>query len=607
MKRFLLFSVLSIFCLTISAQNFEFTGNGDGTTWHDPNNWNPPQVPGNIFNEVTIPTGKTVTNEGTIIFNFGNIVGGGTLINNSVFSFSGAQALSRVINNISIINNATLLSEVPNNPTYISGGATITNTATGTITFDGLGMTSGSTDDKIINNGGTIRNINPGNLSLGVILENNNGTISVENGFLSWATGANSDFNYLQDGIYNVAQDATFWLGDFTLGGTFNGQIDGAFGLVGTGNNIFKVIGTLTNNLGGNGLTFYFGSLEGGGTIINNSKFNITNDGGGLGKVIKNLTIINNAEFNSVLSANNTSWGLWDGSEIINESTGIMNIGLGFNANTGAETLQNNGGTINITNDVGLGVNFTNSGMFNYGPNHVTFSIGVVSINNTIDGTFLGTGQLDLNAGELMINHGLFSSGPGANKIFIYNGYRQDANARLEVDLNGNNPETEYDVIEADYGGPFDMNGTIIVNLGFAPALDDEFTVLFSVNRTVVCGLPATVTAHYDNHDYTFDVICEGSSITLKVTNILLGTEEHSLSNLSMYPNPSNGHFIIELGKEYSGVGVQIYNMLGQQISSNRYASAKRIEQEINASAGIYFVKVSTAKEGSNTLRIIKK
>ena len=74
-----------------------------------------------------------------------------------------------------------------------------------------------------------------------------------------------------------------------------------------------------------------------------------------------------------------------------------------------------------------------------------------------------------------------------------------------------------------------------------------------------------------------------------------------------MYPNPSSGYFTIDLGKEYSDVSVQIYNMLGQTISSEKYASAKTIEQEINASAGIYFVKVSTAKEGSNTLKIIKQ
>src|SRR5690606_6716439 len=133
---------------------------------------------------------------------------------------------------------------------------------------------------------------------------------------------------------------------------------------------------------------------------------------------------------------------------------------------------------------------------------------------------------------------------------------------------------------------------------------NDEFVIL-TANSIITCNLPATVTAHYDNHDYTFDVICNPTNVTLKITNIVLGTEDNTLSNLAMYPNPSSGHFTIDLGKDYSDVNLQIHNMLGQQISSNKYVSIKTIEQEINTSAGIYFVKVSS-KGVSKTLKLIK-
>lgn len=78
-------------------------------------------------------------------------------------------------------------------------------------------------------------------------------------------------------------------------------------------------------------------------------------------------------------------------------------------------------------------------------------------------------------------------------------------------------------------------------------------------------------------------------------------------TSISLYPNPTTGHFTINLGKEYSGITVEISNILGQIISSEKYASAKVIKQEINTLQGIYFVKVSTLNEGSNTLRIIKQ
>lgn len=87
----------------------------------------------------------------------------------------------------------------------------------------------------------------------------------------------------------------------------------------------------------------------------------------------------------------------------------------------------------------------------------------------------------------------------------------------------------------------------------------------------------------------------------------VLEVEDTSQLDFTVYPNPSNGNFTIDLGKEYTDVSVEIYNMLGQLISSEKYATAKTISQELDASAGTYFVKVSTAKEGSNTLRIIKQ
>ncbi len=606
MKHLLLISIISLFSFGTSAQNFIFTGGGDGTTWHDPNNWNPQQVPGAVFGTVSIPSGTTVINEGNVVFNFGNIVGGGTIVNNASFTFLGQGIASKSLNNISFINNATLLNDVPGIGMLLTGGSTITNAASGTIIFNGVGITSNSSADKIINNGGIIRSIHPSNLVLNVIIQNNNGTIDVQAGDIYLAVGNQNNFNLLQDGIYNVAQNASLWVGDYTLQGTFNGQIDGDFGLVGNGANIITLSGTLTNEMSGNGLTFYFGGIIGGGTLINNTKFNITNDGGGLGKSFNNIDIINNGEFNSVLSNNNTGWGLFDDSQITNSATGIMNIGLGFVNNTGTETLLNNG-TINITNDVGIGVNFTNSGLFDYGPSDVTFAIGSTQLNNTIDGTILGTGQLDLNFNTLFTNNGIVTSGPGADKVFIYNGFRQDANARLVVDLNGNTPETEYDVIQADNGGAFDMNGTIVVNLGFAPALDDEFRVLFSVNRAVICGLPSTISTIYQGMEYTFDVLCGGNEVILKVSNIVLGTEENNFNQISMYPNPTIGKFTIDFGKEYSNILVEIINILGQVIFSERYASAQRINQELNASEGIYLVKVSTAEGVSKTFKIVKK
>ena len=88
---------------------------------------------------------------------------------------------------------------------------------------------------------------------------------------------------------------------------------------------------------------------------------------------------------------------------------------------------------------------------------------------------------------------------------------------------------------------------------------------------------------------------------------VLSVTGKELKTSISLYPNPSSGDFTIDLGKEYTGVTIEISNILGQVISSVAYASAKTVKQEINTPPGIYFVKVSTVSAGSSTLRMIKQ
>lgn len=86
----------------------------------------------------------------------------------------------------------------------------------------------------------------------------------------------------------------------------------------------------------------------------------------------------------------------------------------------------------------------------------------------------------------------------------------------------------------------------------------------------------------------------------------VLDVPEISALEFTVFPNPTNGNFTIGFGKEYIDVGLQIYNMLGQNISSEKFVSAKSITKEIIAPAGIYFVNVSTKEGRSKTLKIIK-
>lgn len=93
-----------------------------------------------------------------------------------------------------------------------------------------------------------------------------------------------------------------------------------------------------------------------------------------------------------------------------------------------------------------------------------------------------------------------------------------------------------------------------------------------------------------------------------KSSSSVLGLEQNSSkATFRVYPNPNSGEFTIDLGKEYSEVSLQIYNVLGQIISSEKYDSIKTIHQEITGEEGVYFVKINSTHAGSKTLKVLKQ
>ena len=122
-------------------------------------------------------------------------------------------------------------------------------------------------------------------------------------------------------------------------------------------------------------------------------------------------------------------------------------------------------------------------------------------------------------------------------------------------------------------------------------------------------GFVVAATSNSDNSgDKTEDSKGLNDFWVYKMAPSVLGFYDKKLNtSISIYPNPTHDNFTIDLGKHYTDVTVQISNVLGQVISIEKYASVKTIQQEITASAGIYFLRVSTAKEGASILKIIKQ
>ncbi len=92
-----------------------------------------------------------------------------------------------------------------------------------------------------------------------------------------------------------------------------------------------------------------------------------------------------------------------------------------------------------------------------------------------------------------------------------------------------------------------------------------------------------------------------------KTTAAILGVSQNNFgSKLSVYPNPTNGKFIINLGETYPETQVVITTIMGQAVSNSTFKNQQMIDLEINGSAGIYFATLITPDGKRTTLKIIK-
>ena len=294
MKRLILFSALSIFFSTISAQtNTWISANGD---WSNSNKWSLNHVP-NANEDVVIPAGsdvnlnmdgytKSITTHGNAIFNipdgagtklsftnassfsadstfnwgFGTLSGGGTLtLMGNTFLIS---ANSKYITEGTILMNIGTIAIQGTGSLLISDGI-LTNTASGVINlqtpygnidYDGAGS-------HVFNNEGLIKRTGTGDTYISAEFHNNGGTISVEGGNLIFDTLA----KYLTNGTYNVSSGSAMIFNvtagpKATLAGTLTGVLDGDFTWMGD----FSVSNSTTaifNFTGNSGINWLDGRL----------------------------------------------------------------------------------------------------------------------------------------------------------------------------------------------------------------------------------------------------------------------------------------------------------------------------------------------------------
>ncbi|HAO07477.1 MAG TPA: hypothetical protein DCQ50_10880 [Chryseobacterium sp.] len=598
LKKLFFFLVVIMFSNKINAQNFTFTGNGDGTTWTDPGNWNTNSVPYlddfscdvNIGSQytVTIPSGVTLKRESGAFI--GNSTTPPTIINNGTIDFD-SQANSHfsglIIQNNSIIN---FKKSVSSSVLFYFYRITLNNSLQGTININGVDLQ---------NNGGT----NPIN-NLGKILKSgsgdatifthftNDGEIEVTEGNLSL-----SGTNTLRTGIFNISTGTSLNINssNTTISGNWSGTVNGSFDI--RGNLTISTSTSVVNNLDGNGLTMHSNMIFGGGTFTNNKLFNINTDTAN--KRLSGITFENNGILNFGDGTYFTTRIDISNCTFVNKPTGVVHLkGTNFNYDWGTNSINNQGlikkeGTFAETLDIPV----TNSGIIESTGGNFNFAS---NLNNTNTGKIIGE-NLQFLPNGYFVNNGSVSPGLNTGTMTVA-GYFEMVNGILEIDIDGN---TIYDVLNYSGTRAQNISGIIKINLSYAPIVNQEFSIYNSPSATITTNLPSSVYSDFEGFRYHFDVISNANSITLKVREIALATTSTEISSeFSVYPNPVVDHLNYSLTS--SPQKYSVFSLDGRLLLSGELKEKNGSISLSKISKGNYLLIINT-EIGILRKKIIKK
>ena len=133
-----------------------------------------------------------------------------------------------------------------------------------------------------------------------------------------------------------------------------------------------------------------------------------------------------------------------------------------------------------------------------------------------------------------------------------------------------------------------------------------NFTVFYSrYNSNLTCieadsnFFSSSIIAKIDNQSY-FSKNCYNDCS-------VVGINEASFSNLSLYPNPTSETINVNFGELKHGVNATITNGLGQVILTKFFGTTENLKLEINGPSGIYFLIVTAEQWLYETKKILKK
>jgi len=94
------------------------------------------------------------------------------------------------------------------------------------------------------------------------------------------------------------------------------------------------------------------------------------------------------------------------------------------------------------------------------------------------------------------------------------------------------------------------------------------------------------------------------AKLAASVCGTAVSTEKFNNINVNVYPNPTND--IVNIETQETLHNYEVYNVLGQQIQKGMFGNNNQINLH-GATAGTYFIKVTTTQGSTATVKVVKK
>lgn len=96
---------------------------------------------------------------------------------------------------------------------------------------------------------------------------------------------------------------------------------------------------------------------------------------------------------------------------------------------------------------------------------------------------------------------------------------------------------------------------------------------------------------------------CIDTSVCVEINNI--GFDEVSeLDRFTLYPNPSNGQFVLIFSEVIQELKIEILDILGRQVFEQNYQNSDKLNLNLNQPAGVYQLTINTIKS-NKTIKIL--